>query len=392
MPSRSTSKRPSLPVASFLIVLLATAILADVAGAWGNGWSIAAITGRPAEAPSPSVIGIVAVGDIMMGTAWPEGMLPPDDGRDLFRRTARALRDRDVVFGNLEGPLLDNGVANKCDKAPNPKLCFAFRTPTRYGRYLKDAGFNALNIANNHAFDFGREGIDNTVAVLSGLGIQPVGGDHVARIDVGGKRVAILGFSYSHSSPYSASILNIAAAEARIRKAVSENDLVLVSFHGGAEGKDALHLTGEMEMFAGEKRGDVERFAHAAIDAGAAAVLGHGPHVPRAIEIYRGKLIAYSLGNFLGFGRFNLKGASGLGYALRADLDPETGNFLSGRIMPMTLSGRGIPLPDPAGRATRLIRRLSAKDLPTTGAVIRDDGTLCPLPQNVAKAPAASIR
>jgi poly-gamma-glutamate capsule biosynthesis protein CapA/YwtB (metallophosphatase superfamily) len=324
------------------------------------------------------VLGVVAVGDIMMGTAWPEGMLPPDDGRDLFAGVSDSLRDRDIVFGNLEGPLVDNGVAEKCRYARNPKLCFAFRTPTRYVRHLEDAGFNALHIANNHAFDFGREGIDNTLLVLAEAGIQPVGGDRVARFTVGGRKVALLGFSYARPSPFSASILDIPAAEALIRKQAAEGDLVLVSFHGGAEGKDALHLTGGMESFAGEKRGDVEKFAHAAVDAGAAAVLGHGPHVPRAIEIYRGRLIAYSLGNFLAYGMFNLKGTSGLGYALRADIDLETGRFLSGKIVPVALKRKGIPEADPDGKATAILRQLTSEDLGRRGAIIRPDGTVLP--------------
>ncbi len=353
-------------------------LFAGNAAAWGHGGGNPDIA-SPIPAPPPSaVLGVVAVGDIMMGTGWPEGMLPPDDGCDLFLKVGAALRDRDIVFGNLEGPLLDNGVAEKCRHARDPKLCFAFRTPTRYVRYLKDAGFNALNIANNHTFDFGREGIDNTVATLADAGIQPVGGDQVARFTVGGKRVAILGFSYKSPTAFSASTLDIPTASAIIRKQAAENDLVLVSFHGGAEGKDALHLTGGMEIFAGEKRGDVEKFAHAAIDAGAAAVFGHGPHVPRAMEIYRDRLIAYSLGNFLTYGMFNLKGASGLGFALRAELDLDTGRFLSGKIVPVALRRKGIPEPDPEGKVTGLLRQLTAEDLKSRGAVIREDGTILP--------------
>jgi hypothetical protein len=363
-----------LPLAFAL--LLGFAIPAFAAGGWGHGGTVVA---RPLPAPPPpEILKVVAVGDVMMGSAWPEGVLPPDDGRDLFAGSAAALRDRDVVFGNLEGPLVDNGVAEKCRYARNPKLCFAFRTPTRYVRYLKEAGFNAVNIANNHAFDFGREGIDNTLETLAGAGIQPVGGDKVARFDVRGKRIALLGFSYSHPTDVSASILDIPTAEARIRKAAAENDLVLVSFHGGAEGKDAMHLTGGMETFAKEKRGDVERFAHAAVDAGAAAVIGHGPHVPRAIEIYKGRLIAYSLGNFLTYGMFNLKGTSGLGYALRLDLDAATGEFLSGKVVPFVLKRKGIPEPDPEGSVIGVLRTLTAEDLKSRGAVIREDGTIVP--------------
>jgi hypothetical protein len=107
-------------------------------------------------------------------------------------------------------------------------------------------------------------------------------------------------------------------------------------------------------------------------------VLGHGPHVPRAIEIYRGRLIAYSLGNFLAYGMFNLKGASGLGYALRADIDLETGRFLSGKIVPVALKRKGIPEADPDGKATAILRQLTSEDLGRRGAIIRPDGTVLP--------------
>ena len=66
-------------------------------------------------------------------------------------------------------------------------------------------------------------------------------------------------------------------------------------------------------------------------------MLGHGPHVPRALEIYKGKLIAYSLGNFLTYGRFNIQGPSGLSYVLMVELDSDTGVFLRGRIVPVEL-------------------------------------------------------
>lgn len=166
-----------------------------------------------------------------------------------------------------------------------------------------------------------------------------------------------------------------------IRCLKDENDLVIVSFHGGAEGKDALRIPGGEEIFAGEKRGDVVRFARAAIDAGADLVIGHGPHVPRAIELYKGKLIAYSLGNFLTYGRFNIQGVSGTSLVLKIAIDLETGDFVEGTIVPVELRERGIPFIDPEKKSVRLIRELSAQR-PSTGLIIGDDGAIStdPLP------------
>lgn len=327
---------------------------------------------------------VVAVGDIMMGTAWPEEILPPRDGAGIFDNVQENLRGGDIVFGNLEGPLADGGEGVKCGKKKRPKgaksLCFEFRTPTRYVGHLASAGFNAMNIANNHSWDFGREGIGSTIETLEGAGIQAVGGDCVATFDVRGKSVAVAGFSYTPPSPYSHSLQDIEAAMILVSELKYEHDLVIVSFHGGAEGKEALRIPGEDETFAGENRGDVVLFARAVIDAGADLVLGHGPHVPRAMEVYEGKLIVYSLGNFLTYSRFNLKGASGTGFVLRARLFLTTGDFEGGTIAPVVLLEGGIPFADPGRKSVALIRELTAERQEPSGLVIGEDGEIRPAP------------
>ena len=136
------------------------------------------------------------------------------------------------------------------------------------------------------------------------------------------------------------------------------------------------------EIFAGENRGNVVRFARAVIDAGADLVIGHGPHVPRALEVYKGKLIAYSLGNFLTYGRFNIQGASGAGLVLKASIDLDTGNFAGGAIVPVELLNRGIPFIDPERKSVRLIRELTAEWQATAGLVIGEDGSLTLLEGN----------
>jgi hypothetical protein len=326
---------------------------------------------------------VVAVGDIMMGTAWPEEILPPNDGAGVFDNVLESLRGGDIVFGNLEGPLADGGEGVKCGKKKWPKgsksLCFEFRTPTRYVGHLESAGFNAMNIANNHSWDFGVEGIGSTLETLRGAGIQAVGGDCVATFDVRGKSVAVAGFSYSAPSQYSHPLQDIEAAMVLVSELKYEHDLVIVSFHGGAEGKEALRIPGGDEIFAGENRGDVVEFARTVIDAGADLVLGHGPHVPRAMEVYDGKLVVYSLGNFLAYGRFNLQGASGTSFVLRVRLDPETGDFEGGAIEPVVLLDGGIPFADPGGKSIALVRELTA-ERQEPGLEISEDGVLTPAP------------
>jgi poly-gamma-glutamate capsule biosynthesis protein CapA/YwtB (metallophosphatase superfamily) len=309
-------------------------------------------------------IRVAAVGDIMMGTTFPESILPPEDGATLFRSVAPLLAGHDVVFGNLEGPLTDLERSPKCPKPRyNGRPCFAFRTPPRYAARLAEAGFTAVNVANNHSLDFGMEGLDNTLDVLDAAGVKAVGGERVAEFTVSDRSVVVAGFSYSLPNRYVHPLVDVEAAREIVAELKGDFDLVVVSFHGGAEGAQAMRVTDAEEEFLGENRGNVIRFARAAVDAGADLVLGHGPHVPRAIEVYRGKLIAYSLGNFAVYSMFNIKGPSGLGYVLQAELDPETGDVLRFRTPSVTLQHPGIPEPDPSGKAETLLRNLSEEFL-----------------------------
>jgi len=346
-----------MPRRSLLALVLALSFLSSLC-AWAEDDNAAA----PAE--RPRAVRVAAVGDIMMGTTFPEEILPPDDGAALFRSVAPLLSGHDVVFGNLEGPLTDLSCSPKCPKPLRKgRPCFAFRTPPRYVALLAEAGFTAVNVANNHSLDFGMEGLEATLAVLDAAGIDAVGGERIAVARAAGKSVAVAGFSYSLRTRYVLPLLDIDAARETVADLKRGHDLVVVSFHGGAEGAGALRVADAEEEFMGEQRGNVVRFARAAVDAGADLVLGHGPHVPRAIEVYRGKLIAYSLGNFAVYSMFNIKGPSGLGYALQAELDPETGDVLRFRTPSVALVHPGIPCPDPAGKAEALLRKLSEEFL-----------------------------
>lgn len=319
-------------------------------------------------------LSIVAVGDIMMGSHGPRGILPPNEGRDLFTGILSHLKGGDITFGNLEGPLLDGGGAGKCWETKSP-WCFEFKMPSRYGLYLKQAGFTALNIANNHTLDYGTEGIKSTLEILSVLGIQPAGGQAVAELTVKGKKIALLGFSY-RLSPYSWSILEIDQAKEMIRKIKESHDLVIVSFHGGAEGKIALEVVNENEIFLGEDRGNVMLFSRSVIDAGADLVLGHGPHVLRAMEIYKEKLIIYSLGNFLTYGLFNLKGPNGISGIFKVHLDLENGDFLKGRLVPLKLEKGGIPALDPDREGIQLLKDLTHRNGGLFNVRITDQGEI----------------
>lgn len=327
-------------------------------------------------------LSVASVGDIMMGTDHPDDLLPPEGGRGIFNGVESHLAGSDIVFGNLEGPLMDGGTPQKCRK--DSDTCYEFRTPTSFALLLKETGFNAIGIANNHAHDFGKEGVESTIKALASAGIMAVGGQEKARFNVKGKRVVVLGFSFSPSL-YSHSIYDIPVAMDIVREAAKSSDIVMVSFHGGAEGSDARHITGGDEEYLGENRGNVTAFARSMVDAGADLVIGHGPHVLRAMELYEGRLIAYSLGNFLGYERFNISGPSGISAILKARIDIETGEFIEGELIPIIIKGKGLPGVDPGAAGITLVRELTLEDIHSPGIRITENGMLYPDKNTVAE-------
>jgi poly-gamma-glutamate capsule biosynthesis protein CapA/YwtB (metallophosphatase superfamily) len=317
-------------------------------------------------------ITLAAVGDIMLGSTWPDAsLLPPNDGANLLDEVKPFLSSADIAFGNLEGPMIDGGTSLKCP--PERANCYAFRVPTRYGRYLRDAGFDVMSLANNHALDFGAEGRLSSARTLDAVGIAHSGavGD-IARLTVRGKKIALIAFA-TYDTSYN--LNKVEAAIKVVAELVATSDIVIVSFHGGAEGAARQRVPYGAEMFFGENRGDLRRFARAMIDAGADLVIGHGPHVVRGMEIYRNRLIAYSLGNFATYGRFNLTGPLGLSLVLRVRFAMD-GTFLGGKIIPVKQEKPGGPRLDPEGEIIPLVRQLSLQDFGASAAKVADDGTL----------------
>ena len=309
----------------------------------------------------------------MLGTTFPdESTLPPNDGADLLTEITPFLKRGDVVFGNLEGPIVDGGVSAKC-RGKKEGTCYAFRVPTRYGKYLRDAGFTAMGLANNHAMDFGLEGRASSRQVLDAMQIAHTGeiGD-IARLTVKGRKIAIIAFA---TYPGAYNLLELEESLQAIRAVRAEADVVIVGFHGGAEGATHQHVLEGDETFLGEDRGDLRRFTHAAIDAGADLVLGSGPHVVRAMEVYKGKLIAYSLGNFATYGPFNLNAENGLSLVLEAHLGAD-GMFLQGKAYSVKQEKPGGPKMDPEMKILPVLRTLSQADFRQTAVVVGPRGEL----------------
>lgn len=306
-----------------------------------------------------SLLTIAMTGDIMMGTTFPTEMLPASDGANLFRDVKGILQRADLAVGNLEGTLCDEGESTKEEGPYN----YSFRTPTTYAPLLREAGFDFLSMANNHAYDFGLEGVESTERCLQEQGIlfSGIAGrvEH-AVIERKGKRIGLCAFG--HNS-YTIKHTDLHTVGRIVDKLVSSCDLVVVSFHGGAEGRTKNHLPSGPETFLKENRGSLRELAHFCIDHGADVVYGHGPHVVRAVEVYKGRFIAYSLGNFCTPYNINLMGICGYAPVVEITVD-EKGAFQQGWIHSF-LQTRGVgPRRDKRGSAAREIRQLSVADVP----------------------------
>lgn len=325
-------------------------------------------------------ITLTAVGDIMLGTDYPDDRLPTEDGKALFADVAPVLSQADISFGNLEGTFGTAGEATK--PCLDVKHCYVFRMPPRYAEYLRQAGFDVMSLANNHARDFGDRGREMTMAVLDKAGIQHSGiaGD-IARFRFKEKNIVLIAFAPFRGAH---DFLDLEYAETVIQNLARQFDIVLVSFHGGAEGKDKTRIPFVTEYFYGENRGDVVKFAHTVIDAGADVVLGHGPHVPRALELYRDRLIAYSLGNFCTTLGINVVGINGLAPILSVTIDGE-GRFVSGKVTSAVQRRPHGPQLDDQHRVARLMAELTRQDFPNTALDMDAQGNITRKP--TAKTP-----
>ena len=359
----------------FLAVLVCTAF----AGAADDDACGAVDAGDDVDNAADDTLTFAAVGDIMLGLNWPEDKqgLPPKDGALTFESVKEVLRSADITFGNLEGVFLDSGgIPKKCS---NPDLCYNFRMPERYVKHLVDAGFDLMSIANNHIGDFGDPGRESTMRVLREAGLGFAGLEGRAETYIFEKDGVRYGFVAFAPNAATVNFHNLPKAERLISDVKNESDIVIVSMHIGKERDDDVsRVTRETEMFAGENRGNPYEFARFAIDAGADMVFGHGPHVPRAIDLYKGKFIAYSLGNFATSANIRITEKNGYAPIVRIRTDRQ-GNFIDGEIISAIQRGEWgarRPFLDPTGACIEEIKNLTEMDIPEAEIVIGDDGKI----------------
>ncbi|MDD5341888.1 MAG: CapA family protein [Patescibacteria group bacterium] len=241
----------------------------------------------------PTETSLIAVGDIMLSRVV--GSKLKKNGFDYsFRETAEYLKTGDIVFGNLETSITPGRQINTGE--------LSFRADPGVETAMKDAGFSLVSLANNHTPNFGAPGLSDTFSYLNAAGIDFVGaGENEEQayapvyIERLGLTFAFLAYNDDDVVPagYKAgsdrpgtAFMDIAKLTESIQKARERANFVIISMHSGTE-------------YTTEPNKSQKEFAHAAIDAGAELVIGHHPHVIQKAEIYQGKYIFYSLGNFV---------------------------------------------------------------------------------------------
>jgi poly-gamma-glutamate capsule biosynthesis protein CapA/YwtB (metallophosphatase superfamily) len=239
-----------------------------------------------------------------------------------------------VAIGNLEGTLSSGGTS-KCGRGSSG--CFAFQAPPQSASLLRGAGFDDLNVANNHAFDYGASGEQQTLRALARYKLRWSGRPRqITVLRAQGVRVAILGFA---PYPWAQSLTDIPGAQTLVRRAAARADLVVAVLHAGAEGTDHQHVPHGTEYYLGENRGNERQFAHALVTAGANLVVASGPHVLRGLQLFHDTLIAYSLGNFAMAGQaLAMDGVLSQSAILAVTLGAD-GTLVSGRLVPVQMVG-----------------------------------------------------
>jgi hypothetical protein len=329
---------------------------------------------------------VCAGGDVLLGnnldTLWAGRasarfsvpVVPFPDPHAMLAPLRPLTNGADLVLLNIEGAIGEGPAPQKC--RPGSTACYAFRQPVATADALArfaDPARVVGNVANNHALDAGLDGYHTTIRSLVQAGAQVTGNDTLPALvvtDDGRDTTAVLGFSTFRAGP---SARDLSAVGRHVARAFARYRRVVVSVHMGAEGRGAQRTRDATESFLGEDRGNPVAFARAAMEAGAALVIGHGPHVLRAAEWRGDALVFYSLGNLLTYGPFNQANPNDRGGIACATLDgigrASQAHFRSTYQIPP-----GIVASDPSARGAALVDSLSSLDFPATGARVLPNG------------------
>ncbi|MEI6529385.1 MAG: AmmeMemoRadiSam system protein B [Candidatus Falkowbacteria bacterium] len=260
---------------------------------------------EPAESIKSNNAELIFVGDIMLSRYIGELMSKKEDYSFPYKEIKPFLSEADSVFGNLESPISDKGKSTGS--------LYPFRADPLVVLGLKNAGFTVMSVANNHAFDYGREAFTDTLKNIKNAGISYAGGGvnfmeahNGAYQEINGVKIIYLAYTdllaksdAANDTAAGVSYLDISQMVKDIKVVKEKADLVIVSFHWGRE-YETTHNAHQEEI------------ARAAIEAGASLIIGHHPHVAQDLDLYKNVYIAYSLGNFIFDQNFSPETSSGL--------------------------------------------------------------------------------
>ncbi len=276
---------------SVVLILAIGLVIAIYGKFWTRNINLS-YSSAPSVSTSRGEASMLFVGDTMLSRSVGDTMAAKNDYLWPFEKIADFLKEADLTFANLETPISNRGI--------NVGSIYSFRSNPKVIAGLTYAGFDIVSIANNHAWDYGRDAFTDTMDNLSQVGISYIGGGHneseahagVIK-KVGDTNVGFLAYTNLLPESLSASGENAGLAildETQMIKDIkllkNQTTLVVVSFHWGEE-YQTVHNALQ------------ERIAHEAIDAGADLIIGHHPHVVEDVGQYKGKYIVYSLGNFI---------------------------------------------------------------------------------------------
>ncbi len=248
---------------------------------------------------------IVAVGDIMLGR-YVEDISLRNGWNYPFASTTEIFSGADIVFGNMEGTIPDEH-----EKTPNYGWRFSFDKESV--KAARHAGVNVVTLANNHSTDFGGSGYEETVSSLTAIGIASVGKHSDYLYEKNGIKIRFMGWNDTFAS------LSLKTVSDKILASKKENEFLIVAVHFGEE-------------YATSSTSRQKELARAMIDAGADVVIGSHPHVVEEKEIYHGKSIFYSLGNFIFDQYFSEETQKGLAVKMTI-----TGSTVKYEMMPISL-------------------------------------------------------
>ena len=290
---------------------------------------------------------LLATGDIMLAREVENRVLRADDFTAPFEFATELIRSADLAFANLETPLF-----------PGPMTAayhMIFRADPRFALALKQVGWDVFSLSNNHAGDAGQPGLNQTLDELERVGIKTVGTGKTAEaarqplvIEKNGLKIAYLAYTDKAISNFKGETVNFMSIEnlkADLKTVRPRADLVIVSMHAGVEYQNVTPSQKQVE------------FAHTAIEYGADLVLGHHPHVLQPIEEYQGKLIFYSLGNFV----FDQMQFEATREAVLVKFHFNNRKLDSLEFFPYVIYDYYLPKPVEGKQASKILNRLSSK-------------------------------